>query len=69
MKNLHRPDKVSTKPWAYYEFDMDNSNPPKMPDSAKAQVDENCYDCHYRVNKDTDNVWVQFYPILQNMKK
>jgi hypothetical protein len=67
VKNMHRPDK-GTKPWAYYVFSVEG-NPPKMPDSKKAEDDADCESCHSRVNAKTDNVWVQFYPILRNMMK
>jgi hypothetical protein len=67
VKNLHRPDGSKT-PWAYYVFPM-GDNPPKMPDSAKAKDDADCESCHHKVNAKTDNVWVQFYPILRNMMK
>src|SRR5262249_3882523 len=61
VKNQHRPDRSKTV-WAYYIFPMEG-NPPKMPDSAKAEDDDTCNKCHSTVNAKTDNVWVQFYPI------
>jgi hypothetical protein len=67
VKNQHRPDGKTT-PWAYYQFPM-KGNPPKLPDSAKAEEDATCENCHHKVNASTDNVWVQFYPILRNMMK
>jgi len=67
VKDLNHPrPKGSTTPWAYYIFEMDGN---KMPDSAKAQDAANCEHCHSTVNTKTDNVWVQFYPILRDMKK
>jgi len=67
VKDLNHPRPPGSKtPWAYYIFDMKDN---KMPDAAKAQPAANCEHCHSTVNANTDNVWVQFYPILRDMKK
>jgi Cytochrome P460 len=67
VKNQNRPDGSKTV-WAYYDFSNPN-DPSKLLESAEAQPDANCENCHHTVNAKTDNVWVQFYPILRDMKK
>ncbi len=63
VKNLNRPDGEKT-PWAYYQLD------PKDPRStAKAEANEDCEECHRKINTSTDNVWVQFYPTLRQLLK
>jgi hypothetical protein len=63
VKNAKRPDGKSTD-WAYYAF-------PNLPTPADPQPvasafdDAQCYACH-RLHASTDNVWVQFYPILRD---
>jgi Cytochrome P460 len=67
VKDLNHPHPVgSTTPWAYYVFSMEGD---KMPDSTPAQDAANCENCHAKVNANTDNVWVPFYPILRNLMK
>ena len=56
VKNGQRPDGSKTV-WAYYVFPSGSGSAPAQPDSA-------CYQCHLEHAKD-DNVWVQFYPVLQ----
>ncbi len=61
VKNSNRPDGSKTD-WAYYAFQLPDAAPvPAFPDSS-------CYDCH-RKHASDDNVWVQFYPILQRTRK
>lgn len=55
VKNSKRPDGSKTD-WAYYAFGTNKAE--------KAFEDKYCYDCHLKHAK-TDNVWVQFYPILR----
>jgi hypothetical protein len=59
VKNSNRPDGSKTD-WAYYVFPDDQP--------AKAFADKDCYDCHKK-HASTDNVWVQFYPILRDLNK
>ena len=67
VKDLNHPRPPGSEtPWAYYVFFMKDN---KMPDSAKAQDAANCEVCHRTVNAKTDNVWVQFYPILRDLMK
>jgi hypothetical protein len=67
VKDLNHPRPPGSKtPWAYYIFPMEGN---KMPDSEKAQDAANCEECHRTVNAKTDNVWVQFYPILRDLMK
>lgn len=67
VKNSKRPDKTadSKGEWAYYIFPLKEGKPAK---TATAFADKSCYDCH-KVHAADDNVWVQFYPILQREKK
>ena len=46
--------------WAYFDFGMDK-------DTAKAFPKERCHACHVQHAAD-DNVFVQFYPILRDLK-
>jgi Cytochrome P460 len=66
VKNTQRPDGSKTD-WAYYIF-TDATAPTAPPLlAAKAQPDSDCYNCH-RKHADVDNVWVQFYPTLRDLK-
>ena len=56
VKNRLRPD-GSLTPWAYYVFTSDKP-------TAAAMDDQSCYQCHLEHGAD-DNVFLQFYPILQ----
>jgi hypothetical protein len=60
VKNRQRPDGLKTN-WAYYDFGLDNK-------PAKAFANSACYDCHLEHASD-DNVWVQFYPTLLELKQ
>jgi Cytochrome P460 len=62
VKNNNRPDGSKT-PWAYYAFLV-----PKKGATAKAFKDATCFDCHMK-HADDDNVWVQFYPTIRDVKK
>jgi hypothetical protein len=66
VKNSARPPGPNGEKtiWAYYIF-PDISKPGA---SAAAQPDANCEACHKK-NGLVDNVWVQFYPVLRDMKK
>jgi hypothetical protein len=61
VKNANRPDGSKTD-WAYYAFPM-----PKVNKTAKAFKDATCFECH-KQHADVDNVWVQFYPIIRDLK-
>ena len=61
VKNGQRPDGSKTV-CAYYVFPSGVF--PSGSGSAPAQPDSACYQCHLEHAKD-DNVWVQFYPVLQ----
>jgi len=61
VKNSQRPDGSKTV-WAYYMFSSGVF--PSGSGSAPAQPDSACYQCHLEHAND-DNVWVQFYPVLQ----
>jgi hypothetical protein len=50
-------------PWAYYIFQAGEDAAPNR--SAPAMPDAACYDCHKK-HASTDNVWVQFYPMLRD---
>jgi hypothetical protein len=52
--------------WAYYIFTGSNPSQPKA--SAPAEPDANCEVCH-KAHGLKDNVWVQFYPTLRDLKK
>jgi hypothetical protein len=66
VKNSARPPGPNGEKtiWAYYIF-PDISKPGA---SAAAQPDANCEACHKK-NGLVDNVWVQFYPVLRDVKK
>ncbi len=61
VKNSNRPDGSKTD-WAYYAFPM-----PRTTKTAKAFKDATCFECH-KQHADDDNVWVQFYPTLRDLK-
>jgi hypothetical protein len=61
VKNSNRPDGSKTA-WAYYAFPM-----PRTTKIAKAFKDATCFECH-KQHADDDNVWVQFYPTLRDLK-
>jgi hypothetical protein len=61
VKDSKRPGGGS--PWAYYIFQETIDVAPKG--SATAMPDAACYDCHKK-HASTDNVWVQFYPMLRD---
>ena len=65
VKNSARPD-LSSTPWAYYVF-TDSTDPRKVKPVASAFPDAACYNCHLE-HASTDNVWVQFYPVLRKHK-
>ncbi|HUI95889.1 MAG TPA: cytochrome P460 family protein [Xanthobacteraceae bacterium] len=65
VKNKMRPDGKTTD-WAYYDF-TDRSGNGRFPSNVKAQDDSQCYACH-KAHAGVDNVWVQFYPVLRDMK-
>ncbi len=68
VKNLERPDGSKT-PWAYYDFTgKPGPSGRGVRESAKAKPDGSCYDCHKK-HADVDNVWVQFYPTLRDLRK
>ncbi len=66
VKNAKRPDGSKTL-WAYYVF-TDKNDPSKTTPVAKAFPDNACYQCHIE-HASTDNVWVQFYPVLRKYIK
>ena len=63
VKNANRPDGSNT-PWAYYVF-TDPDDPNTVLPTARAFPDGACFQCHLE-HASTDNVWVQFYPILRS---
>ena len=63
VKNSKRPDGSNT-PWAYYVF-TDPDDPSKVQPAANAFPDAACFQCHAE-HASTDNVWVQFYPVLRD---
>jgi hypothetical protein len=68
VKDLSRPDGSKT-PWAYYDFTgKPGPSGRGVRESAKAKPDGSCYDCH-KQHADVDNVWVQFYPTLRDLRK
>jgi Cytochrome P460 len=68
VKDHQRPDGSHT-PWAYYDFTGKPGPTGRgVRDSAKAKPDGSCYDCHKK-HADVDNVWVQFYPTLRDLRK
>ncbi|WP_108882003.1 cytochrome P460 family protein [Anderseniella sp. Alg231-50] len=66
VKNPARPDGSKT-PWAYYIF-TDRKDPSQVKPVAKAFPDAACFSCHEK-HASTDNVWVQFYPVLRKHLK
>ncbi len=67
VKDRERPDGSKT-PWAYYDFTGQAGPEGRgVRTSARAKPDASCYDCH-KQHADVDNVWVQFYPTLRNLK-
>jgi hypothetical protein len=62
VKNSSRPDGQKSD-WAYYAFPD-----PSKPSAQGAFKDADCYQCH-RQHAGTDNVWVQFYPLLRHDTK
>ena len=66
VKNSNRPDGSKT-PWAYYIF-TDKNDPAKVIPVASAFKDSACNQCHVE-HASTDNVWVQFYPVLRKHQK
>ncbi len=66
VKNSDRPDGSKT-PWAYYVF-TDPSDRTQILPTASAFGDKVCYECHLE-HASTDNVWVQFYPVLRKFQK
>jgi hypothetical protein len=66
VKDRERPGGEQGVPWAYYIFQNDGKPDPPAP-SASAQPKNQCYDCHLK-HADVDNVWVQFYPTLRDLK-
>jgi hypothetical protein len=50
--------------WAYFDFSGDGK---KLAATAKAFPKARCYDCHAE-HADDDNVFVQFYPVLRDIK-
>ncbi len=68
VKDRGRPDGSRT-PWAYYDFTGKPGPEGRgVRESAKARPDGSCYDCHKK-HADLDNVWVQFYPTLRDLRK
>ncbi len=67
VKDRERPDGSKTV-WAYYSFANTSKEAGPLPATAKAHRDGECYQCH-RQHADVDNVWVQFYPTLRELKK
>jgi Cytochrome P460 len=68
VKDRGRPDGSKT-PWAYYDFTgQPGPSGRGVRQSAKAKPDGSCYDCHKK-HADVDNVWVQFYPTLRDLRK
>jgi Cytochrome P460 len=68
VKNLNRPDGSKTA-WAYYDFTGEPGPRGRgLRDRARARPDGACYDCHKK-HGDVDNVWVQFYPALRELRK
>ena len=67
VKDRERPDGSKTT-WAYYDFTgSPGPRGRRVRESAKAKPDESCYDCHKK-HADVDNVWVQFYPTLRDLR-
>jgi hypothetical protein len=63
VKDKNRPG--GGVPWAYYSFELDKESNPIKP--ARAFPDVDCYDCHLK-HASKDNVWVQFYPVLRDLR-
>jgi hypothetical protein len=66
VKDRERPGGEKGAPWAYYVFQTNGQPHPPAP-AAPAQPKNQCYDCHLK-HADVDNVWVQFYPTLRDLK-
>ena len=65
VKNASRPDGSKTD-WAYYDF-TDHSGGGHFPADRAAKDDGECYACH-KANAGDDNVWVQFYPVIRDVR-
>jgi Cytochrome P460 len=65
VKNMNRPDGSKTD-WAYYDF-TDRSGGGHYPADKAAEADGDCYACH-KAHAGFDNVWVQFYPVIRDVK-
>jgi hypothetical protein len=65
VKNANRPDGSRTD-WAYYDF-TERSGGGNLPAEKKAEDDGDCYACH-KAHAGYDNVWVQFYPVIRDVK-
>jgi hypothetical protein len=65
VKNNNRPDGSKTD-WAYYDF-TDRSGGGHLPADKAAEADKDCYACH-KAHAGYDNVWVQFYPVIRDVK-
>jgi hypothetical protein len=70
VKNSARPPGPNGEKtiWAYYIFTDDPAHPTQPVASAPAQPDAACETCH-KAHGLKDNVWVQFYPTLRDLKK
>lgn len=66
VKNANRPDGSKTD-WAYYDFIDRRGGGKNLPADAKAEPDGDCYACH-KAHAGYDNVWVQFYPVIRDVK-
>jgi len=71
VKNANRPDGSKTD-WAYYDF-ADRSGNGNFPADKKAEADGDCFACHKAHaggdHAPHDNVWVQFYPVIRDVKQ
>ncbi len=65
VKNNKRPDGSKTD-WAYYDF-TDRNGDGNFPADKAAEADQDCYACH-KTHAGYDNVWVQFYPVIRDVK-
>lgn len=63
VKDTKRPG--GGKDWAYYDFDLGGKS--RRPSAAAALPDDRCYTCHLH-HASVDNVWVQFYPVLRDLR-
>lgn len=66
VKNKNRPDGQKTD-WAYYDFTDRAGRGKTIPPDQKAEADKDCYACH-KLHAGYDNVWVQFYPLIRDVK-